>query len=73
MTTDCYTNTNNIIWFSFEENYKFTETKNEIKAIKNDSKCKSMIRIYTAYYRYLSGNYNPLSAISLGVNIIALN
>ena len=32
-----------------------------------------MIRVYTGFYRVLSGNYNPLDGIALKVNIIALN
>ena len=32
-----------------------------------------MTRLYPGFYRTLSGNFNPLGGIALGVNIIALN
>ena len=32
-----------------------------------------MSRIYTGFFRTLSGNFPPLPALSLGVNIVALN
>ena len=73
ITKDCYPDVNNIIIFSFEENIKFKNTRKEIEEINNNSTCKAMTRIYTAFYRALSGNYNPLDGIALGINIIALN
>ena len=73
MTRDCYPDVNNIIWFSFEENVKYKNTIKDIESIDNDSSCKYMTRIYTGFYRVLSGNYNPLDGIALGVNILSLN
>lgn len=39
MTRDCYTDVNNIIWFSFAENLKYKNTKKEIENINNNSSC----------------------------------
>ena len=32
-----------------------------------------MTRMYTDFYRNLSDNYDPLGALALGINILALN